>query len=61
MKRTGTFLKIPYDWRKPTPEVLRERMWNPNDHRILTPHAFGWGYSINLYEVLRRIGLKPNA
>jgi Family of unknown function (DUF5808) len=58
VKRTGTFLKIPYDLRKPTPEIIRERMWNPKDHRILTPRAFGWGYSINLYEVLRRLGLK---
>jgi hypothetical protein len=61
MKRTGRFLKIPYDLRKPSREKFRDRMWNPNDHRIFTPHAFGWGYSINLYEVLRRLGLKHGA
>jgi uncharacterized membrane protein len=61
MKRAGTFLKIPYDLRKPTQEKFRDRMWNSNDHRLFTPHAFGWGYSINLYEVLRRLGLKRAA
>jgi len=55
--RTGRFLGIPYDWRAPTVSVIKERMWNPNDHRIFTPHVFGWGWSINLYEVLRRLHL----
>lgn len=56
MEKTGTFLGIPYDLRPPTLTRLRERLWNPADRRILTPHAFGWGYSINLFEVLRRVG-----
>ena len=58
VKRTGTFLGLPYDLRSPTPERIRERVWNPIDRRIFTPHAFGWGYTVNLYEVLRRLGLK---
>ena len=24
-------------------------MWNPQDRRLLTPKAFGWGYDINFY------------
>lgn len=56
MEKTGTFLGIPYDLRPPTLNRLRERLWNPDDRRILTPHSFGWGYSINFYEVLRRLG-----
>lgn len=56
-RRTGTFFGIPYDWRRPTPENVRNRTWNPNDRRIFTPHAFGWGWSINIYEVLRRLHL----
>jgi len=57
MKRTGTFLRIPYDWRWPTWSVIKERMWNPADPRIFTPHVFGWGWSINLYQVFRRLGV----
>lgn len=57
MKKVGTFLHVPYDFRAPTPSVVRERMWNPADRRLFTPHIFGWGWSINLYELFRRLGL----
>jgi hypothetical protein len=57
-KKTGNFWGIPFDWRWPTWSVIKERVWNSNDRRIFTPHVFGWGWSINLYEVLRRLGLK---
>jgi hypothetical protein len=60
-EKTGKFLGIPYDWRWPTWSVIKERMWNPNDRRIFTPHVFGWGWSLNLYEVLRRLGLRPRS
>ena len=26
---------------------MRARTWNPLDHRLCTPKAFGWGYTIN--------------
>jgi hypothetical protein len=53
--KIGTFLGIPYDWRWPTPAVIRERVWNPRDRRIFTPLVFGWGWSINFYELGRRV------
>lgn len=58
MKPTGTFLGIPYDWRPPTLAVIKERMWNPDDPRIFTPHIFGWGWTVNLYQVFHRTGLR---
>ena len=57
MKRTGTILGLPYDLRRPTLARVRQRCWNPGDRRLLTPHVFGAGWTINLYEVLRRVGL----
>lgn len=57
-KRTGKFLGIPYDWRRPTRSRIKSRMWNDNDARIFTPHAFGWGYSVNVAHMLRRLGLR---
>jgi hypothetical protein len=57
MKKEGTFLGIPYDWRWPTLELFKKRVWNRYDRRIFTPKVFGWGWSINLYEVLRRLGV----
>lgn len=54
-QKTGAFLGIPYDWRWPTLDVLRERLWNPADRRVLTPHVFGWGWSVNLPAAWRRL------
>jgi ATP-dependent Lon protease len=45
----GRFLGMPYDWRRPTHDRLRERAWNPEDRRILTPKAYGWGLGVNFY------------
>ncbi len=45
----GRFLKMPYDLRKPTEEKVEARWWNPDDRRLLTPKAFGWGYDLNFY------------
>ncbi len=47
----GSFGGLPYDWRPPTAERIKSRLWNPNDRRLFTPKAFGWGYNLNLYWV----------
>ncbi|RNL61363.1 hypothetical protein EFK50_18605 [Nocardioides marmoriginsengisoli] len=52
--RTGTFWGIPYDWRRPTRARFKERMWNPEDPRFMTPRAFGWGYDLNFYRLFHR-------
>ncbi|HCG00847.1 MAG TPA: hypothetical protein DEV93_09935 [Chloroflexi bacterium] len=61
MKKTGTFLNVPYDLRWPTPSVIKERMWNSKDPRVFTPRVFGWGWSINLYQLLRRFRLRRDS
>jgi hypothetical protein len=45
----GRFWHLPYDWRRPAPARLRERAWNPDDLRVLTPKAYGWGLGVNFY------------
>ncbi|CAA9261535.1 MAG: hypothetical protein AVDCRST_MAG77-2700 [uncultured Chloroflexi bacterium] len=55
--KTGTFLGIPYDFRRPTRARLRERLWNPTDRRLFTPKVFGAGLDVNFYELFRRLGL----
>jgi hypothetical protein len=51
----GRFLGIPYDVRTPTiarfRARFRARFWNPDDDRLLTPPAFGWGYAVNFHEI----------
>lgn len=54
-ERTGRFLGLPYDWRRPTLARLRSRAWNPDDPRIVVPRSFGWGYGINLAALRRRL------
>ncbi len=57
-KRTGTFLGVPYDWRRPTAARVKSRWWNTEDRRVFTPKAFGWGYDLNVAELSRRLGLR---
>ena len=55
METHGTFLGIvPYDFRGPTLARLKERMWNPDDERIITPRDFGIGWTLNLYRLRER-------
>ncbi|MFF2085553.1 DUF5808 domain-containing protein [Nocardia sp. NPDC058176] len=48
----GTLAGMPYDWRRPTWSRVKARAWNPDDPRLFTPKAFGWGYDLNLYRLL---------
>jgi len=48
---------VPYDWRRPTRARIKSRWWNPKDRRLFTPKSYGWGYDINVYELLRRLRL----
>jgi hypothetical protein len=57
-QRTGKFLRMPYDWRRPTVARVKSRWWNRRDRRIFTPKSYGWGYDVNFYEVARRLGLR---
>ena len=44
---------VPYDFRFPTMTRIRERLWNPDDPRIITERVFGLGWTINFYSVGR--------
>jgi hypothetical protein len=52
--KTGTFLRVPYDWRRPTAARVKSRWWNPNDPRVFTPKSFGWGYDVNMARLVSR-------
>ena len=51
----GRFLMVPYEFRVPTVQRIRDRFWNPDDARVFTPHIFGVGWSLNVYQVVRRL------
>jgi len=48
---------VPYDFRIPTIERLKEACWNPYERRVFTPRAFGIGWAINFYRLMENLGL----
>jgi hypothetical protein len=46
---------VPYDFRPPTWRRIKAELWNPADPRIVTPHAFGVGWGVNLYQVKEQL------
>ena len=44
---------VPYDFRPPTFERLKTALWSPEDERLITPHPWGVGWTINLGRLLR--------
>ena len=50
----GRFLGVPYDFRVPTADRVRERFWNEDDDRIFMPMVFGVGWSINFFRVVEK-------
>jgi hypothetical protein len=53
----GRIVGVPYDFRPPTVDRIQERVWNPGDERMLTPHVWGVGWTVNLYQARRRLQL----
>jgi hypothetical protein len=40
---------VPYDFRPPTWERIRDAYWNPDSDSLFSDRAFGVGWAINLY------------
>ncbi|MGH7777081.1 MAG: DUF5808 domain-containing protein [Candidatus Dormibacterales bacterium] len=40
---------VPYDFRPPTWDRIREAYWNADDERLFTDRVFGVGWAVNLY------------
>ena len=51
----GRILNVPYDFRMPTMERLRRRVWSPDESRVFTPAVFGVGWSLNFFQVVRQL------
>src|SRR5215469_16821349 len=48
----GKIAGIPYDFRIPTVERIRNTFWNKDTSQILLPQAFGIGWTINMYPII---------
>ena len=52
---------IPYDFRLPTVDRIKEAYWNPYEHRIFTHRVFGIGWGVNLYSLLENLRIMSQA
>lgn len=48
---------IPYDFRLPSLEGLRQAYWNPHSPKLFTPRPLGVGWAVNIPTLLRRVGV----
>ncbi len=55
VRLNGSAIGIPYDFRVPTLQRIKERIWNSNDSRIFTPMAYGAGWTINIPSLFRAL------
>ncbi len=46
---------IPYDFRMPTLERLREAYWDPESDRIFTDKVIGVGWAVNIPVAMRKL------
>ncbi len=58
-KRTwhGRILFVPYNFRPPTIQRIKDTYWNPYERHVLVPMVFGLGWTVNLYSLLENLGL----
>ncbi len=48
---------VPYDFRMPTVQRLRDSYWNTSSNRIFTDRPLGVGWAVNIPAVLKRLGM----
>lgn len=44
------FGMVPYDFRPPTWERIRDAYWNPESDELFSDRVFGVGWAVNLYK-----------
>lgn len=49
---------VPYDFRMPSIESLRQAYWNPHSPKMFTARPLGVGWAVNIPTVLRRLGVR---
>lgn len=52
---------VPYDFRIPTLERFRERVWNPEGEHLISPHVFGVGWTVNIGKLVALVRQKASA
>lgn len=48
---------VPYDFRLPSVETLKNAYWNPSSSRLFTDRPLGVGWAVNIPTLLKRVGI----
>ena len=48
---------VPYDFRRPSIDRLRQAYWNPRSPKVVTARPLGVGWAVNIPTLLRRLGV----
>lgn len=48
---------VPYDFRMPSIERLRQAYWNPRSPKLFTDRPLGVGWAVNIPTAMRRLGI----
>jgi hypothetical protein len=51
----GRILRVPYDYRPPSLQRLREAYWNPEDSTIFQPRVMGVGWGVNFPALFKQL------
>ncbi|HEV2237484.1 MAG TPA: DUF5808 domain-containing protein [Ktedonobacterales bacterium] len=51
----GTIAGVPYNFRPGEWSTIAHEYWDPASDRVMTPHAIGLGWGVNLAAVLGRL------
>ncbi len=49
---------VPYDFRMPSIERLRQAYWNPRSPKLITDRPLGVGWAVNIPTAMRRLGIR---
>ena len=51
---------VPYDFRMPSVDALRQAYWNPRSPKLFTDRPLGVGWAVNIPTALRRLGVRTS-
>ena len=51
----GRVAGVPYDFRRPSLQRLRDAYWNPQDPRVFTDKVIGVGWAVNFAQLIPRL------
>jgi hypothetical protein len=49
---------VPYDFRLPSFDEVRQAYWNPHSPKVFTDRPLGVGWAVNIPTALRRLGVR---